>query len=91
MYIIYERLIILSSQYPFYAKRILDLTLSFLGMKNCCPNVLLHPTWAHQSLLKAHLGTSAGAAVTLLTHRLLKITQGMGRGIGEWTLLSSVP
>lgn len=30
MYIIYERLIILSSQYPFYAKRISDLTLSVL-------------------------------------------------------------
>lgn len=91
MYIIYERLIILSSQYPFYVKRISDLTLSFLDTRNCCPNVLLHPTWAHQRLLKAHLGTSAGAAVTLLTHRLLKITQGMGRGIGEWTWLSPVP
>lgn len=90
MYIIYERLIILSSQYPFYVKRISDLTLSFPDMKNCCPSVVLHPTWAHQSSLKAHLGMSAAAAVTLLTYRLLKITQGVGRGTGEWTL-SSMP
>jgi len=39
MYIIYERLIILSSQYPFYANRISDLTLSFLDIKIICPNV----------------------------------------------------